>query len=221
MFINGGREMINYREIRKNEVKDVAEMVANSFGEYPMYTLVFRDLFKNKEDFIKYMAKLDLVHLKANARKHKCFVGIEEGEIASVAILQDPSIKRLSVFDYILSGGISLLFPVGFRKILSFFDISNIAHVDTETEYKDSFYIELLAVNPKIKGKGYGSKMIKECIIPYVRTKKGKKLTLITNTESNYHFYLKNGFKCFVKRKLSYKEKEIDNYSFYMDLDDK
>ncbi len=210
--------MVTYREIRKNEFKEVANMIASSFGEYPMYTLAFRDVFKEKGSFIKYMEKLDLVHLKANARKHKCFVGIEDEIIVSAAILQDPSIKRVSLLDYILSGGISLAFPAGFRRILSFFDISNFAHIPVESSYKDSFYLELLAVNPNIKGKGYGTRMINECVIPYVQKCGGNRLTLITNADSNYKFYVKNGFSCFARSKLRYKNKEIDNYSFVIDI---
>ena len=44
--------MIEYREAYSSELKEIAKMVAVSFGEYPMYTLTFRNKFKTKEDFI-------------------------------------------------------------------------------------------------------------------------------------------------------------------------
>ena len=53
-----------------------------------------------------------------------CFVGIQDGKIVSAALLQDPKGKRVSVGDYTKAGAVSLVFPVGFAKILDFFDIS-------------------------------------------------------------------------------------------------
>lgn len=210
--------MIEYREIKRNEIKKVARIVAETFGEYPMYTLTFRDKFKTKEKFIKYIIKLNKVHILANLRKHKCFVGIMNKEIVSVAILQNPKIKRVSLFDYIISCGITLLFPVGLKRLVNFFDISNIAHKDCEKYYKNAWYIELLAVSKEHKGEGIGSKMISECLIPYIKINKGDELTLITNTKQNCIFYKKNGFKIFAENDLNWKNNFIENYSLYKTL---
>lgn len=206
--------MIMYREAFKKELGKIAKIVADTFGEYPMYTLTFRDKFKNKEDFIHYITKLNRVHIKANFKKHKCFVGIEEEKIVSVALLQDPKIKRISLLNYIFSGGINLLFPVGLKRLIDFFNISNKAHEACTREYKDAWYIELLAVSSEYKGKGIGSKMIEECIIPYVISQNGNQITLITNTEKNCKFYEKNGFENFLYDKLIWENKYIDNWSF-------
>ncbi len=210
--------MIIYREAKRNEIKEIANIVSNSFGEYPMYTLCFRDKFKNKESFINYMKKLNKVHIQANAKKHKCFVGINEGKIVSIALLQNPNIKRINIFDYILSGGINLLFPVGFKRLISFFNISNKAHQDVEKRYKNAWYVELLAISSIYKGKGYGTKMLKDCLIPYVKNQNAKELALITNTESNSKFYKKNGFTNFSISELKWKNKSIKNWSFYIEF---
>ncbi len=206
--------MITYREANKKEIKEIAKMVADSFGEYPMYTLTFRDKFVCKEDFIRYITKLNKVHIKANAKKHKCFVGIDNGEIVSAALLQNPKIKRISLLNYIIAGGVSLLFPVGFKRIINFFDISNKAHEACEKEHSDAWYIELIAVSPKCKGHGLGSKMINDCLAPYAKSQGGKEIALITNTETNCRFYDKNGFNNFSFDKISWKDKSISNWSF-------
>ncbi len=210
--------MIEYREIYKKEIKEVAQMVADSFGEYPMYTLTFRDKFKNKEDFIRYISKLNNVHISANFKKHKCFVGIENNKIVSVALLQNPKIKRISLLNYIFSGGIKLLFPVGFKIIIDFFKISNIAHEACEKEHKGAWYIELLAVSPECKGKGFGTKMIFDCLAPYIKSQGGKEAALITNTENNCKFYKKNGFENFSFNKIEWKNKSLNNWSFIKNI---
>ncbi len=206
--------MILYREAKRSEIKQIAELVATSFGEYPMYTLVFRDKFKTKDDFIHYMKKLNKVHIGANARKHKCFVGVVDEKIVSVALLQNPNIKRISLFDYILAGGVRLLFPVGFKRLISFFDISNEAHKDCAEKYGDAWYVELLAVSIDCKGQGLGTKMLNDCLIPYVESQKGTQIALITNTPSNCKFYEKNGFTNFAISNLRWKSNKTQNWSF-------
>lgn len=210
--------MIEYREAYSSELKEIAKMVAVSFGEYPMYTLTFRDKFKTKGDFISYITKLNKVHISVNARKHKCFVGVKDGKIVSVALLQNPNIKRISLWNYIVSGGNSLLFPVGFKRLIDFFNISNIAHKACEEKHKDAWYIELLAVDPNYKGQGLGSKMIIDCLIPYAKAHGAKELALITNTKANCKFYEKNGFNNFSYKKLNWKNKYIDNFSFVKNI---
>lgn len=201
--------MITYREAKKSEIREIADLVATSFGEYPMYTLAFRDKFKTKDDFIRYMKKLNRVHIGANARKHKCFVGELDGKIVSVVLLQDPNIKRISLFDYILAGGVGLLFPIGFKRLIGFFDISNEAHKDCAKRCGDVWYVELLAVSPDCKGQGLGSKMLNDCLIPYVESQKGTEPALITNTPSNCKFYEKNGFANFAVSELKWKNNAI------------
>ena len=213
--------MIEYRETKKDEIKMIANMVAETFGEYPMYSLTFRDKFRTRDDFIRYMKKLNKVHILANARKHKCFVGLNNGEIISVALLQNPRIKRVTLFDYILSGGVSLLLPVGFKRLIDFFKISNVAHEDCERTYPDAFYIELLAVSKDFKGHKVGSKMINECLIPYAMSEGAKEICLITNTKRNCTFYEKNGFINFSHSDLNWHGNTIDNWSFVKDLSGK
>lgn len=210
--------MITYREIKKEEIKEVAKMITKSFGNYPFYLLTFEDKFKNKEKLYKYLEKLNRIYILSNFRKHKVIVGIENNKIISVLMLQDPKSKRLSIWDYIVSGGIKLVFPVGFKRIIDFFKISNKVHEEVENNYPNSLYIELLVISNELKGKGYGSKLFNEFLFPYLKKEGIKELSLITNTEINSKFYLKNGFQNFSIKNLKYKEKEITTWSFIKKL---
>lgn len=210
--------MITYREIKKEEIKEVAKMVTESFGDYPFYLLTFEDKFKKKDKLFKYLEKLNCIHILSNFRKHKVIVGVENNKIISILILQNPKLKRLSIWDYILSGGIKLVFPVGFKRIIDFFKISNKVHEDIENNYPNSLYIELLVISKELKEKGYGSKLFNEFLFPYLKNEGIKELSLITNTEINSKFYLKNGFQNFNIKNLKYKEKEITTWSFIKKL---
>ncbi len=206
--------MIEYREARPDEAAYISKLATLSFGHYPFFDFAFQRAFDSENEYFTYIEKLHRVHTRANMKQHKCFVGVRNGGIVSAALLQDPSKRRISVWDYILSGGVSLLFPVGFSKILDFFSISEEGHLDCAEQHPSAWYIELLAVDMGMKGCGLGSGMINDCLIPYIKNNGGGELALTTNTEKNCTFYKRNGFDCFAGRSLTHGGQTIQNWSF-------
>lgn len=211
--------MITYREAAKEEIPYIAKLSTVSFGNYPFFDFVFLDAFKKPEEYFLYLEKLHRIHIRANMKQHKCFVGIQDNRIVSIALLQDPARKRISVLDYIRAGAVSLVVPVGLKKILDFFDASEEVHQDCAREYSTAWYLEMLAVDSSMKGCGLGSAMINDCLIPYIRQQGGKEFTLITNTEKNCKFYKKNGFRQFAERTLKRKGQKINNWSFVRNVE--
>ena len=110
-----------------------------------------------------------------------------------------------------------MLFPVGFKSLIKFFDLSEESHKPCE-KYKTAWYVELLAVSKNHKGQGLGSDMLNNCLIPYIKSERGTQLALITNTEQNCKFYKKNGFELFDKMALEMNGKQVNNYCFIADL---
>ena len=102
------------------------------------------------------------------------------------------------LINYITSGGISLLFPVWFKRLIDFFNVSNIAHKACAKEHSNAWYIVLLVVNPLFKGQDFGSKFINDCLILYAKAHGAKELALLTNTKDNCKFYKKKGFNNFL-----------------------
>ncbi len=64
------------------------------------------------------------------------------------------------------------------------------------------------------QGKSFGSKMINDCLVPFIRRNGGGILALITNTNLNRSFYKKNGFDEFSAFPLKRFGREIGNWSF-------
>lgn len=206
--------MITYRKATMADVPYIAKLSAESFGQYPLFHTALADSFADDGAYQAYMERLLRVHFKANMRQHPGFVGVEDGRIVSAALLQDPKGKRISIFDYIMAGAIGLVYPAGVFRLLNFFDLTEAAHKDCAREYPDAWYLELLAVDGSMKGKGLGSRMLSDCLVPYVRAQDGSDLTLITNTEGNRAFYKKNGFREFADRVLESGGRRIGNWSF-------
>ena len=210
--------MISYREANAKDFNRIAQLSAKSFGNYPYFYSIFRSSFKNEGAYGAYMEKLHYVNIKANAQQNKCFVGMKDGEIASAALIQDPAKKKADVNDYVKAGGLSLIFPVGFSKILNFFHFSEDTRADCDQQHPSAWYLEVLAVDDAVKGCGLGSGMLQDCLIPYIQKQGGQELTLITNTEENCKFYTKNGFREFSARILKQNGQKIGNWSFCLDI---
>ena len=83
------------------------------------------------------------------------------------------------------------------------------------------WYLNSLAVSKFYQRQGLGSKIIADCIIPYIQEKNGGILTLITNSEQKRIFYKKNGFEEFHEMILRRKNKEFGNWSYCMKIDKK
>ena len=189
-------------------------MAAESFGEYPMFDLVFRAYFSKRRNYLRYMEKLHRVNLRTLAKRNKCFVGVLDGKIVSAALLQNPEIPKITMMDYIRSGALGLLWPVGTKGLAGFFDISEFARKTCEDAYPESWYLELLVIDGAHKGQGLGSGMLNDCIKPYVYSQGGHRITLITNSEGNCKFYERNGFVPFAKTELNWNGKTADNWSY-------
>lgn len=210
--------MIEYREATSKDFNSIAQLSAQSFGKYPYFDCAFHHAFKTDAAYSSYMEKLHRINIKANAPQNKCFVGIQDGKIVSAALLQDPTKKKADVEDYVKAGGLSLIFPVGLSKILNFFHFSEDARSDCDHQHPFAWYLECLAVDGSKKGCGLGTSMLQDCVIPFIESQGGQELTLITNTEINRKFYIKNGFQEFAARKLEQNGQLIGNWSFFMNI---
>lgn len=211
--------MITYREATESEIPAIAKLAAASFGHYPFFDFAFLPALKRPEAYAAYMEKLHAIHIRANMAHHKCFVGVQDGCMVSAALLQNPEGKPVSLWDYIKAGGVRLVFPVGMRKILDFFAVSEEAQQDCAQNHPEAWYLEMLVVAPDMKGSGLGTGMLKDCLMPYIRQQGGRKLALITNTAVNCRFYEKNGFVRFADRTLERNGQQIENWSFHRSIE--
>ena len=60
--------------------------------------------------------------------------------------------------------------------------------------------------------------MINDCIKPYIINKGGLMISLVTSSEINYQFYIKNGFQEIEESIITYKNSNLRNWSFCMNL---
>ena len=82
---------------------------------------------------------------------------------------------------------------------------------------RKTWYLNLLTVEPSAKGRGIGSAMLQECLIPFARDRGGNGLCLFTNSQENRRFYQKNGFREFDARWFEYRGHQLGSWSYRLE----
>lgn len=213
--------MINYRRPKLEELKDIARMCALTFGEYPICHDIRKE-FNNINSFNAFMSEVYYVYMKAHYKKSEFFVGDENGIIKSFAILIRPNSSDANILDFLCSGAFKLFNKVSVFKLLNFLNILEKGHKPISGIQEHSWLLELLGVDKSCRGQQLGTKMLSECIIPYIKEQsmgnKPETFITFTNTEINKEFYLKNGFTEFDYTTIQMNEQTIGNWSFCMSI---
>lgn len=208
--------MITYREAKKNELNKIVELLTQSFFNYDYYKMYVQNE-KRRFHFVRIIQELCV---KTSFEKgYIILVGIIDNIIVSVAILIPPNARKISVWDYVFSGGIKLLFCGGIRNSFGFLGMLEEGNSVCHKEYPNSWYLEPFAVSNTFQGQGIGSKMLNDCIKPYISKHGGGLFTFITNSEKNRVFYKKNGFTEFHGSEIHRNNKVLGNWSFKLPID--
>lgn len=187
----------------------MANICKEAFIDYPLFALLKSNIYKNK-NYADYLLALYKLLIKLYIKFGICIVVEKDNIPVGVALLHT---KDISLFKYIIHGGISLLKYVSIYNILSFFVFN-----DKTTEYlrKETdldWYLMLLAISPEYQGKNIGSKFL-SYLDSFVIDNNGKSLSFVTNIEKNKYFYSKNKYENVDYRILNFRGKKIDNWSF-------
>jgi len=206
--------MITYRDALKSDLKTIAELLTESFSRYLLFEMYVADEDKR----LKFIKAIHDMHTKVCFKNQTVLVGVKDDEIVAVAILKAPGIPENNIFDYVLSGGLNVLFAGGVFSSFGFLGMSNEVNAKCNMQYPDSWYLSTLAISSPCQGQGLGGKMINECIKPYIKSQGGDMCTLVTHTEGNHNFYIKNGFTQFHSQVIRRNKKELNNWSYKVDL---
>ena len=184
----------------------MANICKEAFIDYPLFALLKSNIYKNKK-YADYLLALYKLLIKLYIKFGICIV-VEKDKIpVGVALLHT---KDISLFKYIIHGGIYLLKYVSIYNILSFFVFN-----DKTTEYlrKETYldwYLMILAISPKYQGQNVGSEFL-NYIDTFVMDNNGKSLSFVTNIEKNKNFYMKNNYENVNYKELDFRGKKVDN----------
>jgi ribosomal protein S18 acetylase RimI-like enzyme len=155
---------------------------------------------------------------RATVRRDDCYIGISDGKVTAIVIVEKPSDKPVGFWDYAVSGMAGIIARIGLRDTLRFMEMSDKTEIVVKSITEPRWHLYFLAVDPKYQKQGLGSAAIQDLVIPLVKSNGGNLLTVTTNAEKNVAFYRNNGFTLVQEEMLECNAKTIGNWTFRMDL---
>ena len=210
-------DSLEYREYDPSYEKEAIDIFTKAFESYPLFEIV-RDDFKTRERYLRFYRGFMKALFKATIRKNACFLGVSGDRVIDLLIVEAPTDRPVGFMDYVLSGGIIPIVRLGLINALRYLSLSEETEKVVKAIEGPRWHLYLLAVDPSCQGKGAGSDAIRNFLLPFVRERKGKLITVTTNAKRNCGFYAGNGFSLLKEETLLYKGKSVTNWSFRMDL---
>lgn len=209
---------VEYKQYDSSYEAEALKVFTESFVNYPLFWGVFKDRFKSEIKLRSFYEVLMKGIFKATIRKYDCYVGVADGKVTVIVIVEKPSDKTVGFWDYAVSGMAGVIARIGLIDTLNYMELSDKTETVVKSITKPRWHLYFLTVDPKYQSRGIGTGVIQDFLIPLVRSNGGDLITVTTNSEKNVGFYIKNGFSLVKEETLAYKEKSIRNWTFRMDL---
>ena len=206
--------MLTFEKMRLEERSACAELAARAFGDYEYFTYYI----PNEQRRTRFLRTMLAIEVRINDGPAAFFTAKEDGNIVAVAMLCPPEYKKPSDMAYLRAGFGKCFLQGGIRDVAAWNDMEGKAVEPCHSLGGQTWYLNLLTVEPNQKGQGFGSRMLRECILPYVRDHGGETLCLFTNAEANRTFYQNNGFEEFDQRFFNRKGKQLGSWSYRISI---
>jgi len=210
--------MVEYKLYDKSYEDEVLKVFTESFVNYPLFWGVFEDRFKSEVKLRIFYDRLMKGIFKATIRKDDCYIGIADGKVTVIVIVEKPSDKPVGFWDYAVSGMAGIIVRIGLKDTLKFMEMSDKTEIVVKSIPEPRWHLYFLAVDPNFQKQGIGSGAIQDFLIPLVKSNGGNLITVTTNAEKNVAFYRNNGFTLVQEEMLECNAKTIGNWTFRMDL---
>ncbi len=210
--------VVEYKHYDKSYEDEVLKVFTESFVNYPLFWGVFEERFRSEIKLRIFYERLMKGIFKATIRKDDCYIGIADGKVKVIVIIEKPSDKPVGFWDYAVSGMAGIIVRIGLKDTLKFMEMSDKTEICVKSIPEPRWHLYFLAVDPNCQKQGYGSGAIQDFLIPLVKSNGGKLITVTTNAEKNVAFYRNNGFKLVKEETLECNAKSVGNWTFRMDL---
>ena len=210
--------MVEYKRYDSSYEAEALKVLIESFVNYPLFWGVFEGRFKSDIKLRSFYEHLMKGIFRATIRKNDCYIGVADGKVAAIVIVEKPSDKPVGFWDYAVSGMAGIITRIGLADTFKYMELSDKTEIIVKSIPEPRWHLYFLAVDPKYQGQGIGTGAIQDFLIPLVRSNGGNLITVTTNSEKNVNFYINNGFSLIKEETLEYKAKSIRNWSFRMNL---
>ena len=117
--------MVEYKRYDRSYEDEVLNVFTASFVNYPLFWGVFEDRFKSETELRSFYERLMKGIFRATVRKDDCYIGIADGKVKVIVIVEKPSDKPVGFWDYAVSGMAGIIARIGIRDTLRFMEMSD------------------------------------------------------------------------------------------------
>ena len=161
--------MVEYKRYDRSYEDEVLKVFTASFVNYPLFWGVFEDRFKSETELRSFYERLMKGIFRATVRKDDCYIGIADGKVTAIVIVEKPSDKPVGFWDYAVSGMAGIIARIGLRDTLKFMEMSDKTEIVVKSIPEPRWHLYFLAVDPKYQKLGIGSGAIQDFLIPLVK----------------------------------------------------
>lgn len=202
---------LEFRKMKREEIRQAADLAARAFEDYEYFTLWFPDKAERK----RVQFSLIWHEYRTNFRRADYLIALKDGVMVAVAQLNPPSYRKPSDLNYLLHGWLAV-YKTGDRNRIDEWLAMDAAAGQPCHDYQktgaDIWYASSLTVHPDVQGSGIGTEFI-SFWEKYVREHGGRELVFFTNSEENLQFYLKRGYEIFHQQTIEYRGEKMGSWS--------
>lgn len=202
---------LTIQRMRRDETDEAAAMSARSFQQYEYFTLCFPE----GNERARFLLEVLRLEFRTNFSHSHFLLARRAGRNVAVVHLNPPECRRPGNVRYIFNGGLKLFRTARPRRVHGWLAMDAKA-TESCHEYQmmlpGVWYMSLFAVDPAFQGCGIGSLFLIH-IEDYVKSLGGREIVLLTNSEKNYRFYSKRGYKVFDAHPIHYGENTMLSWS--------
>lgn len=204
-----------FTSMQRSEIRECAEVAAQAFFDYEYFT----NYFPNDAERIDFLRKVITSEYRTNFGKADYLVGKEDGKIVAVADLRSPNYKKPSDLSYMLHGWLKVVMIRPSEPVNAWLKMDAEAGEFCHQQQDETmWYLSSLTIHPDYQGKGIGTKMLTDGIMPYMREHGATRMCFFTNSEKNLKFYTGLGFEVKDKRDFTYNGHTMGSWSFVREL---
>lgn len=200
---------MEFRPAIRSDLSGLVQLMTRAFQSYPTFMMAFRAPFRETASYRQFLDDYFVMELLNYWRKGKIVVAEEQGKLIAIGVMAAPTV-RLTWWDYLRSGGRRLIWPYLWHHRSGLTEIKRadgMTHLDQNT-----WTLVYFAVDPTFQGQGVGTRLLKQQIIPTVRAAGALRLTLVTNTQRNVHYYGDQDFQVVAQRQVDSRGVKVFNW---------